>query len=378
MSLMNLVRSIGALAIAWALVAIGIGASGARLPRPSAAAPPSAESPPVDAVPLSWPSVERYDLVDRTSGRRSPIRLPEGHQWSMLSVSPWRGPRGELEAVGRWVKGEGEAFWGWGLFRLSDGAVLSRVATEILPSGRPCWVPGLARTILFPGADGRLHRCRLAGEGEDADVPGPSSPAAGGAGTSEPVVWGVPQPGEGDVFLEDPACSDAPRLRKWVFVALSQPMRRGRRSAYGRSQLWWLELSEGGRVIVAAGRLGGTVGTAGEAARDIEERLPSVAVDTAGVIRLVYLARPYRRGAWRLRSAVVEFDGRTGRPVSVAGDGPAPGPDAELVPAPLVVSSDGATVFGLSRSGGLAALPIVGGPAGVPANSTPGNDRAVR
>ena len=48
-----------------------------------------------------------------------------------------------------------------GSFRLSDGAVLSRVPMEILPTGRPCWVPGQERTILFPAGDGRLYRCRL-------------------------------------------------------------------------------------------------------------------------------------------------------------------------------------------------------------------------
>ncbi len=75
---------------------------------------------------------------------------------------PLRGQGGELEAAGRWVnRGDDGAFCGWGLFRLSDGAVLSRVAVEVLPSGRPCWVPGHPRTIVFPAGDGRLHRCQL-------------------------------------------------------------------------------------------------------------------------------------------------------------------------------------------------------------------------
>ena len=63
------------------------------------------------------------------------------------------------------------AFCGMGSFRLSDGAVLSRIPMEILPIGRPCWVPGQDRTILFPAGDGQLHRCRLPaarGRGRDS------------------------------------------------------------------------------------------------------------------------------------------------------------------------------------------------------------------
>jgi hypothetical protein len=372
MSLMNLVRSIGALVVMWTLVAIGIGASGVRLPAPSSAAPTAAEPTSVDAMPATWPRVERYDLIDRTSGRRSPLRVPEVDRWSMLSISPWRGPDGELEVAGRWVSREGEAFCGWGLFRLSDRAVLSRVATDLLPSGRPCWVPGQERTILFPGADGRLHRCRLAVEGDEAEVPPTSTPAAAGEGNPDPVVWAVPSPGEGEVFVQDPVWPDTPRLKKWVLVALSQQVHRGRRSVYAPPRLWWLEMSEGARVIVAAGRLAGTSASSDPADRDIEERSPSVAVGPSGEIRLVYLARSGRPGTWRLRSALVDFDARTGRPTAASGDGPVPDRDAQLVASPLVLSSDGATVFGLSRSGDLAV------PVGGPAGSTGQGDRAGR
>ncbi len=362
MSLMNLVRLIGALVVAWTLVAIGIGASGVRLPAASSAAPPAAESPSVDAMPATWPRVERYDLIDRTSGRKSPFQVPEEGRWSLLSISPWRGPGGELEAAGRWVSRESDAFCGWGLFRLSDRAVLSRVATDLLPSGRPCWVPGLARTILFPGADGRLHRCQLAGEGEEPEAGTPSTPATAGKGNPDQVVWAVPFPGDGEVYVQDPVWLDTPRMKRWVVVALSQQVRRGRRCVYSPPRLWWLEMSEGARVIVAAGRLVGTSGPSGEADRDIEERSPTVAVGASGEIRLVYLSRSCRQKTWRLRSAVVDFGARTGRPTGVSGDGAIPDRDAGLVASPLVLSSDGATVFGMSRSGGLA-LPV-GGQAG--------------
>ncbi len=88
MSLMNLVRSIGVLVIVWTLLAIGIGASGVRLLAPSPAVPTPIESPPADVLPSRWPDVERFALIDRTSGRISPLHLPEAHRWAMVSVCP--------------------------------------------------------------------------------------------------------------------------------------------------------------------------------------------------------------------------------------------------------------------------------------------------
>ena len=308
-------------------------------------------------MPTGWPTVEGYDLVNRASGRRSSIQLPKEQRWSIVSVSPWRGPAGELEAVGRWANPGGDgAFCGWGLFRLSDGAVLSRIAVDVLPSGRPCWVPGHPRTIVFPAGDGQLHRCRLAAEDEEPADGERSSDAAGRQQPSRPVAWAVPPPGTGQVFLDDPVWPDDPRLKKWVFVVLRhQALRRGRR-VYVPSQLWWLELSDGAETIVAAGRLTGTTGEDSPYG-GIEERFPNVAVSQHGDLRLVYLERSDRVSSWRLRSAVLDFDARTGRPIVAAANSDAPESPEELRAAPLLVSSDGATVYGMSRSGGLSALP---------------------
>jgi hypothetical protein len=360
MSLMTLVRLIGALAVGWTLVAIGIGASGTRLPAPDAAETLVREPPAVDAMPTSWPNGDGLELIDRTNGRRAPIRLPREHRWSLVSVSPWRMPGGELEAVGRWTNPGGADFCGWGLFRLSDGAVLERVATEILPMGRPCWIPGDARTILFPAGDGRLYRCRLAPREEAPVSRRRTTYASGREEPSDPVIWETQPPGPGDVFIEDPVWSDAPRLRKWFFVTLRQQERRRGRLAYGPSRLWWLEMSDDAGAIVAAGPLTATAEE--DTTRDsVEERFPNVAVDSAGDIRLVYLERAHRDRAWRLRSAPLELDARTGRPEILRGaDAPVTGPDTRLRAAPLLVSADGTTVYGLLRSGRLAALPTAG------------------
>ncbi len=367
MSLMTLVRMIGALAVGWTLVAIGIGAAGARLDGPETADPLVCESPAVDAAPATWPGADVPELIDRTNGQRAPIRLPEGHHWSMVSVSPWRVPGGELEAVGRWVRREEDEFCGWGLFRLTDGALLSRVATEVLPMGRPCWVPGHRRTIVFPAGDGRLYRCRLLPFDQQPVRRQRTNYGSGRAEPSDALVWEAPPPGDGEVFLQDPVWPDVPRLRKWVFVGLRQQERRHGRLGYGPSRLWWLEMSDDAGTIVAAGPL--TPTAAGDIGSDrVEQRFPNVAVGLANDLHLVHLERAERDKPWRLRSSPIEFDAQTGRPrVLGGGDAQPPGPGADLQGAPLVVSADGMTVYGLSRSGELAALPAarrLGGPVG--------------
>ncbi len=314
MSLMNLVRSIGALAVAWTLVAIGIGASGARLPGPETAKILVRESPPVDAISTSWPTDNGLELIDRKSGRRSPIRPPLGYRWSLIAVSPWHAPGGELEAVGRWIDPTEQDFCGWGLFRLSDGALVGRMATDVLPTGRPCWVPGDERIILFPAGDGRLYRCRLDHRDDEPVVRRETNSASGRAEPSEPIVWATPPPGPGDVFLDAPVWPDAPRLRKWVFVTLRKQERRRGRLAFGPARIWWLEMSEDAGTIVAAGPL--TATPEGDAPTvEVEHRFPNVAVGPAGDIRLVYLERRGRDTAWQLRGPdrTRSGDGTTGR-----------------------------------------------------------------
>jgi hypothetical protein len=362
MSLMTLVRMIGVLALGWTLVAIGIGASGTRLADsdPVAVETPVRESPQVDAVPTNGLTGTGLELIDRSTGQRAPIRQPRELRWSLISVSPWRVPGGELEAVGRWINPGGADFCGWGLFRLSDGVLLGQVVTEVLPMGRPCWVPGDERTILFPAGDGRLYRCRLDPGEEEPAGRRRTTDASGRAGSPDPLVWATQPPGPGEVFLQDAVWPDAPALRKWVLVALRHQERLHGRFVYGPSRLWWLELSEDAGAIVAAGRLTATA-DGNTPSPGIDERFPNVAIDPAGGTRLVYLERSHRDRLWRLRSAPLELDARTARPAVVIGaDAPAAGLDAGLQATPLVVSTDGATVYGLSRSGRLAALPAGG------------------
>ena len=349
MSLMTLVRLFAALVLGWTLVALGIGAMGGGSPSHPLSVVSRGETPSHGALPELAPRSEGHDLVDLSTGRNSPLHLPEGDRWTIVTVSPWRDRGEDEEVVGRWIsRGEG-AFCGMGSFRLSDAAVISRVPMEVLPIGRPCGVPGQARTILFPAGDGQLYRCRLpAGE----VVAGISLSSEDGAGLTapEPVTWKVPAPGVGGVFLSDPVWSSDSRLRKWVIVALCQRQKPGPGSELEPSKIWWLEMGDQAESIVAAGRLTVPVGIETKN-NDPKEQYPNVAVGPGGRIQLIYLSRRKGQEAARVCAAELHFDAETGRPYVASGRPGCRTVGEGLAMAPLLVSADGTKVFGRDASG---------------------------
>ena len=312
MSLMNLVRSIGAMVMVWTLVAIGIGRPASAC-RPVGRRPPAAESPSVDAMPATWPRVERYDLIDRTSGRKSPFRVPEEGRWSLLSVSPWRGPGGELEAAGRWVSR--------GKRRLLRLGTVPAIRPRRAEPGRDR-SPPLGTPLLGAGtaADDPVPRRRW---------PAPSLPAgrrgrgAGGRHTVEARDGrrGESGPGGlgGPVSGRRRGLPAGPRLAR--YAEDEEVGLRGAESAgcaavvscvYAPPRLWWLEMSEGARVDRRRGPAGRdvrVVGRGGSRHRGAvtQRRRRSLGRDPAGLPVAIVPS-----GTWRLRSALVDFDGRTG------------------------------------------------------------------
>jgi hypothetical protein len=358
MSLMSLVRWIGVVVIAWTLVAIGLGASGTRLEERDLFASRSPEAASLEAMPANWPDPHGFDLVDRADGRRTSIRLPEGEQWAQVSVSPWRGPGGELVAAGRWVNPHRDDFSGWGVFRVSDGAMLSRVATEVLPTGPPCWVPGVPRMILFAAADGQLCRLQLSSSDEAPVVHRAPIYASGRGEPSEPVVWEVASPGPGHPVVTDPVWPVGPRFGHLVFAAIMTLEGCDKPLQYGPNRLFWLELSDDASRIVAAGPLIDPAPGDADVER-LEQRFPNIAVGADGRCQLVFLERRSRKRDWRLRTVPLEFDAKTGRP-HASGSRITPAPDASpsLEPAPLLLSVDGSKVFGIAPTGQLGAWSV--------------------
>ncbi len=366
MNLMTLIRLVALLAIAWVLVAMGAGILGVGAHSASSPTYFSWNAAAHDAALVAHPedrSKEEYHLVDRTTGRTEPLVVPAAEKWGLLSVSPWRDQDGKLEAAGRWVSRVGEsekmAFCGMGLFRVSDGTVLGRVNLEVLPTGRPCWVPGRPREFLFPAGDGQLHRCRLNGDGDDGTPPNQKDRRAGSwkrAGELDPVAWRCERPGPGETYLADPEWSPDPRLRPFVIVSLRRQEEVGGKRVYAPSTIWWLQMSEDADAIVAAGRLTAS-GSRSAALVPLVERFPSVSVGSDGRLTLVYLTRGPGASSWRLCQSALELDPKTGKPAlapdralaEVLGEG--------LAPAHVIPSTDGRSVYASAAAGQILKYP---------------------
>jgi hypothetical protein len=359
MNLMNMVRLCGVVAVGWTLMALGVGVY-SNTQRPAEETNYFSPQPALhDAVAVSqseFRGVEEYRLVDRSTGHARPLPLPDDANWGLLTVSPWRDQEGNLEAVGRWTRPRAsgdEPFCGLGLFRVSDAMVVQSVDLDVLPTGRPCPIPGLPGDFLFPAGDGQLHRCHLT---RDRDAP----TAAGGrsgtrAGVSRPVAphavtWQCAAPGTGRVFMYDPVWPSEPQFRKFVLVSLSaQKLANGKRQNEP-ARIWWLEMSEQGDEILSAGPL--TAPPANSApGRAAVERMPSVTAGPSGRLSLAYLTRAAGQSSWRLRLAGLSLDQSTGKPVVANEPAPAQEVTTGIIPSPPTFSADGQAVFAPTTDG---------------------------
>jgi hypothetical protein len=358
LNLMTLVRLLVLVVVGWTVVALGAGVLGVGandhatptfyVPNPSL----------VDAVTLGRldrPSSAQHRLIDRTTGHVEPLLLPAEQTWSLLSVSPWRDQHGLPEAVGRWarlVDGE-EAFCGLGLLKLPGGTLANCLTLEILPTGKPCWVPGQAGAILFPAGDGQLYRCNIASDGKNdrkSALQGTSPGDRGNVVVPRAVTWDNKPPGFGNVYLCDPVWSAEPALRNFVFVALSEQKCVANTRKNSVFKLWWLLMNDEGDTIVSAGRL--TRPGQDEEKNDTRsERMPTVAVGSRGEFGLVYLAREPDAVSWQLRMVKLEID-HARRSVGIQPEREADTVFADgLAVAALVVSADAKSVHAIDISG---------------------------
>jgi hypothetical protein len=360
MNLMNLLRLVLFLSIAAAAVALGAGILGVGARRTAVRryyVPSPSFHEVVASARQAVHEAEGFYLVDGTTGLIDPFPVPDADRWELFSVSPWRDREGKLEAVGRWVartSGEGvRDFGGIGVFGVPDAIVKSRISLDVLPTGRPCWIPDRPREFLFPAGDGRLYRFRIADDPlvEDIDFTGEHVRKAGERDAlPRALVWKCARPGGRDVFLSDPVWPSEPRLRRYVFVALSRQVARGKKMVFEASKLWWLEISEQSDSIVAAGTL--TRAEPGGAQGDgMIERLPSIAADLDGKMSLVYLTRKPDDASCQLRAAALEIDGESGKPRLSPASSTSHVLDAQIALAPLMVSADGRKVYASSADG---------------------------
>jgi len=353
--------------VAWTIAAIGYNsfkATSAAVPAPTFFVPkPSL----LDAIALGKAFRSESgitSLIDRRTGNQRPFEPPPELSWDLVSVSPWCDEDGKPEAVARWASrltdGRDEPFCGLGLLKLPEATVVARVATDVLPTGRACFVPGQAGEILFPAGDGQLYRCTVSGNAPGEEGAREAKALAGGSDgppALRPLAWNCPVPASGNVLLTDPAWSSEPRLRHLVLVGLSSRKTRGRKPFFETPKLWWLELDDQGDTIRRAGRL--THAACAESAIDMTaERFPTVVVGRDGRLGLVYLIQRDRTSRIELRWARLEVDAKTGVP-SLSPSENLDHPLAQGIRlAPLVVSTDGRSVFAANGSGKLVQFTI--------------------
>jgi len=354
---MSWIRLLTCLAIAWTITAIGY--NSIKMRSEAAPAPNFFVPKPYlfDAIALgnaSRAESGKTALIDRTTGSQQPVELPRDLTWDLVSVSPWCDPDGRPEAVGRWAghatEDGSEPFCGLGLFRLPDASPTIRVAIDVLPTGRACFVPGRVGDLLFPAGDGQLYRCtigREVGGGESADPARSDVTEVHEPATVRPLAWGCPAPADGKVFIRDPAWPSEPKLRNLVFVALSVQKRTGRRPFFEPPKLWWLEVDDSGDTIRRAGPL--TRALSSESEVDMTaERFPTVVARQEGKLGLVYLSQPPRERLTQLRWARLDVDPKTGVPQMTVSETLNDSTERAVNLTPPVISADGRSVFAAS------------------------------
>jgi hypothetical protein len=399
---MALIRLLVCLAVAWIITAIGYRAlkeMPAAVPAPTFYVPRPSFLDVTETGTSNCRLLRTPALVDRRTGNRTPIEPPHDLTWDLLSVSPWLDQDGKVEVVARWANhasdDSSEPFCGLGLLKLPEAIVVARIPTEVLPTGRACFVPGRPGEIVFPAGDGQLYRCTLAentrGDAE-AEVQRPVEHASGSTAI-HPLVWGCPAPDSGIVLLNDPAWPTDPRLAHLIFVSLTSQKLCGPKQVFDPPEVWWLELGDSCETIVRAGplqlrfpkpagaharvevparqrsfprmnsamRLTGfqrDYGGRGAKSRESEidwpaQRFPTVVVGQNGDLHLVCLI--LRRGSPRIELICgrLQVDLKTGMPsvgpIESFGDGI---PEGFCLAAP-VVAADGRSVLVVNRSGAL-------------------------
>jgi hypothetical protein len=299
-------------------------------------------------------------VVDQVTGKSEPIPLPSEDIWALLTVSPWRDRDGNLEVVGRWARhldppGE-RPFSGLGRFRLPDATVISRIPIDIIPTGRPCVLPGRAGEILFPSGDGQLYRCNISEDttsesrtnsGENENEAEDSVP-----GSLRRVKWRCARPSAGQIYISEPHLSAVPRLRNYVFVSLSAQKQLDKKVQQELPKLWWLRMNDRFDVIEAAGPLTGEFANHNQ--RDpIAERFPTIAPGSEHRLSMIYITRKPPERGWRLQFSMVELDPKTGEPRVTSRENTAVALAEDIAADYPLISADSKSAFARSATGQL-------------------------
>jgi hypothetical protein len=295
-----------------------------------------------------------FYLIDRESGVSTILPLSRDERWGLLSVSPWTDEGGKAEAVGHCyspaLHDDGEPFWGLVRLSLPDAKIVERIRLDVLPIGRPCWVPDRPNEILFAGSDGNLYHTRLEAGDDNAAPVGSPLPTGTEEIAASKIKWRGLPPGGGAVVFSGPVRPSHPQLRRFLFAGFSHPRPRSEKNEMRPLQIWWFMMSDDGREIEDAGELFQPA-KAGIRRSATSRDFPNVSVSRNGTIELVYLARHRAAGHLRLEAVEIEVDSDSGRPRAAPGRQPCVLAD-DCAYVPPVFSADGESVFAIARRSG--------------------------
>jgi hypothetical protein len=310
LSLSSLVRMIALLGIGSTFLAVGVARSVPKAPIPVRGVEASPRYYGVNGVVFA-PHKDANFLLDTETGELREFALPKNLAFDYVTCSPWRDERGDYELVGRITEHSGDSTGklceGWAMARIGvqSREVVNQTPVNLLVAGSPCWLAGRPARVVFPGGDGGLYLQDLGNDDESDDAGTPTD--------RRKVAWNAPESGIERAILNDPVRPVVPGIGGRLFVALNPGVRQGDELSFGKSQIWWITLSEDGTSIKAAGRLiAPTRNTTGAAAQ--EERLPNLAATPDGRIALAYLRREAGVVAWSLCVAPVTVNPKTGVP----------------------------------------------------------------
>ncbi|WP_165223714.1 hypothetical protein [Aquisphaera insulae] len=292
----------------------------------------------------------RLYLIDRESGRCDGLALPSGERWEFVEVSPWS-DGAALEAVGRYYRIDAEEGFGMARFRLPGGEIIERIRADVLPTSRPCWVPGRPGRTIFAAGDGRLYRCDFA----------PGKEAAGAmaeeGGAPRELEWRCPPPSTVPCFLADPSLCSDPRYGTLAVATLISLRYDSRGNQEQSTSFWWFRLDPDATAIEACGLLLDDQPERRGAGKRLQ-RYPILSVSRDGELALIHLGRDDRADSMEMICVPLEIDPRTGGPRLRPGARPTTIAEG-CEPIPPVVAADGRTAYGCSKiSGGPRRSPI--------------------
>lgn len=293
-SFTSMVRLLTLLALGSTVLAIGVSRldpphSDRRIPRPVAEYNISDYFQGAEVRKSRW--------LNAATGAVMLTGLADGDVLESASCSPWTDPADGRQVVGRWTSrsghGPGVTCRAFGLARYSfpEGRMIDQIATDIVPVGPPCWLPGTVARIVFSAGDGQLYRFNFEAEGKAGPVDV----------EPRPLQWACPRPGVGEVFVDQVIRPEDARLGGRLVATLRLRDERSIKARqFSRTQLWWLELDRSATRIVAAGPL---LRHDDAEARGIEseERSPALAALPDGTLGLAYVRQLDDEPGWSLR-----------------------------------------------------------------------------